>query len=298
MTSSYQEFLRKIENLPMLPAIVTGLMQLDKTDANYFDKVADLAKEDPGMALRLIKLSNSVAMHSQQPVANIKDAAIRIGINEIHELIASVAVLSVFVPVTEGERRLWSHSIEVATLSKTIAKDLLNLNHLWQEQLYLCGLLHDVGLLVMFEAEREKLNHVDDFHWTTPAQHISAEQQVFDVSHQKLGALLCHQWNVPNVMCEIILRHHDYELPAKVQKQKTHYHTIRILQLADFISEYTFYNNLPPNRLSMHEIMYETELVPEPLKHWVEVNIDMVKLNKHVALALNRASEYFQRLGI
>ena len=133
---------KQIDNIPMLPSVITQLLSLSVDDPDYFNKVIKLAESDPTFAIRIIKLSNTVPFGIRSPIVSIHDAVIRVGIDQIHNLLASIAVTKVFLPVTLSEKRLWQHSLEVACLARLIASHL-NECSIKPEQAYWAGLLHD-----------------------------------------------------------------------------------------------------------------------------------------------------------
>ncbi|TMN87607.1 hypothetical protein CWB72_15110 [Pseudoalteromonas phenolica] len=274
----------------MLPSVITQLLSLSVNDPDYFNKVIHLAESDPTFALRTIKLSNSALFGSHQPIANIHDAVIRIGIDQIQNLLASIAVTKVFVPVTESEKRLWQHSLEVACLARLIASHLNECN-IKPEQAYLAGLLHDLGLFLRFQESQEQFNHIDDYVWSTPAQHVEAEKHLFKESHANLSELICLQWGGPTLISNVVADHHHYELAEQKKSTKETLHLIRVIQLADLYSKMVYNMQCVTKKTVIQEI----KEIPA-LANWARAHLNSIKALDDGKAALEQAHELYNQL--
>ena len=281
---------KQIDNIPMLPSVITQLLSLSVDDPDYFNKVIHLAESDPTFALRTIKLSNSALFGTHQPIANIHDAVIRIGIDQIHNLLASIAVTKVFLPVTESEKRLWQHSLEVACLARLIASNLNECN-IKSEQAYLAGLLHDLGLFLRFQESQEQFNHIDDYVWSTPAQHVEAEKNLFKESHANLSELICLQWGVPKFISNVVAHHHHYELAEQTKDKDEINHLIRVIQLADLCSEMVY--NM--QGVTKKTVIQEIKKIPA-LANWARAHLNSIKALDDGKAALEQAHELYNQL--
>jgi putative nucleotidyltransferase with HDIG domain len=281
---------KEIDNIPMLPSVITQLLSLSVNDPDYFNKVIQLAESDPTFALRTIKLSNSALFGIHNPITNIHDAVIRIGIDQIHNLLASIAVTKVFVPVTDAEKRLWQHSLEVACLARLIASHL-NECHVKPEQAYLAGLLHDLGLFLRFQESQDKFNHIDDYVWSTPAQHVESEKRLFEEPHAQLSEQICIQWNIPKSISDVVAHHHHYELSAHHELTEETVHLTRIIQLADLCSEMVYHMK----GVTKTTVIEEVKRIP-PLAEWARAHLNSIKALDDGKAALEHAHKLFAEL--
>ncbi len=283
----------KITELPMLPTVVVNLMTLSVEDERYFDKVLELAERDPLLALKIIKISNLVKNSSVKPVLNLKEAIVRLGVNEIHGLVASIAVTKVFVPNSPAEKRLWHHSIQVAFIARMLVQQNSEFE-IDAEKAYLCGLFHDLGLFLRFEQNQQDFNHIDDFLWTTPEQHLSVEKNVFEQGHHELSCKICRMWGIPAPIPDIVLLHHTYQLPAKVTIHPKLTHTIRVLQLADICSEVVHHHNT-----NHFELIVQVINESPALKSWCDNNAGVYSaLDNHLACCIADAEQVYALLAI
>jgi putative nucleotidyltransferase with HDIG domain len=207
------QFERKLEELPLLPAVVAELLTLDPLAEDYFERLLGLAERDPPLAARVLRVANSPASAPRQPIIALRQAVTRLGAEACGELVLAMAVMRVFVPRSEAQRGLWLHALQTALA----ARRLCAYHGPWRmlaEPAYLCGLLHDIGRFVQFEAAPGDLSRVDDRHWASPRELLDVEQQALGYDHAELGYHACRKWNLPPLVAEMVRRHHD---PAPVE---------------------------------------------------------------------------------
>ena len=224
---------RLLNELPLLPAVVTQLMCLDQTGDDYFDEVNKLAERDPPFASRLIRRANSANYSGGHPVYNLQQAAIRLGADSIINLIVSMAVVKVFVPSNPGQKNLWRHSIGTAVAARHIATACAWVK---PQEAYLCGLLQDIGRFVLFEYSQDRLDMVEDTHWRSPLQLIRAEKKVFCFDHAELGGQVCRHWQLPQFLTEVVTLHHDYGISSDPLEKDKLKRMIIIMQMAELFS--------------------------------------------------------------
>ncbi len=205
----------KIDELPLLPHVLTRILQIDTDADDYFEQFELLSKEDPALAVKLLSMANSAASSPQNTIVTIRGALSRIGVATVGELVASLAVQRVFVPTKPSQVKLWCHSIIVAVVSEQIAKLTPDLK-IDPSQAYLCGLLHDIGRFVMLEHASSELLQVEEHEWDSPEKLIEADIEVFRFTHCELGYLACGHWGLPQTIADVVRDHHR-EISSKVE---------------------------------------------------------------------------------
>jgi len=220
----------------MLPSVVSRMMELD-ADSNNFQKDAlKIISEDPTFAARVIQLSNSAYSHPLMPILTLKDAIIRMGSENILNLVTSLAILKVFVPSCQHQKNLWIHSIQVAVSARAIAI-MSQVKVLAPEQAYLCGLMHDIGRFLIFSESPEELGMVEERGWKTPKELVEVEQELCGYDHAELGWHACRSWKMPELVTNVVRYHHQYYFnTTKSPEINKHARIIRIIQMADYLS--------------------------------------------------------------
>jgi putative nucleotidyltransferase with HDIG domain len=222
---------QRLQQLPLLPTVVSEILSLDPEADDYLKRLVRLAQCDPAFAVRVLQCANSAASAPSTPIASLEAAVIRLGTRQCAGLVLALAVIKVFVPKTDGQRFLWIHSIQTALFARRFCQDLPNL-HGNCDQAYVCGLLHDIGRFVQFEGASADLSRVDDMHWTAPNELVDVERGTLGYDHTLLGWHACKKWSLPEGIAEVVRHHHD-ALPAGMHGRTE---MIRVVQWADALS--------------------------------------------------------------
>jgi putative nucleotidyltransferase with HDIG domain len=199
---------RHLEDLPVLPGVVSRLLALDPADDDHADRVSELIQAEPNFSTRLLAYANSAASAPASPVISIPAAVTRVGSLGATDLVLTLGVTAVFVPRDSWDRSLWRHSIQVAIVARALTL-VTRPADVTPEAAYAAGLIHDVGRFVMFQHAPADLRRIDEGSWTTPDELIAAENEICGMNHADLGALACDNWGIPELVVEAVRRHHD-----------------------------------------------------------------------------------------
>ena len=225
------ELERRLEELPLLPTVVSEVLALNPNADDYFDRLLRLAERDPPFAVRVLRCANSASSAPLAAIVSLDQAVTRLGTQRCAGLILALAVIKVFVPRSEAQRYLWIHSLQTALFARMFCQRIpsvkSNAGHA-----YLCGLLHDIGRFVQFEGAPADLTRVDDMHWASPQELIDAERSALGYDHSLLGWHACKKWCLPTTIGEVVRRHHEI-LPLDRHGSDE---LVRVVQWADKLS--------------------------------------------------------------
>ncbi len=208
--------------LPPLPGSVlkiSGLLQ--DVDVSQ-RKIAEAIGCDPMLASRVLRLANSPIYPFQQSVTSLTNAVSAVGNRAIYEMVLMSMVSDSFgreIRNSVTGREIWLHSLAVAIGAREIST-MLQIRG--TEESFSCGLLHDIGSLLLFRADSSYYselfqNSKDDL------QHI--EREVYGFDHAQLGALAAQRWNLSAPVCSMIAYHHE---PSKVNQAILMTHIINV----------------------------------------------------------------------
>ncbi len=148
------------------------------------------------------------------------------------------------------ERMLWENSTATAIACRTIA---LSLRKNYVEEVFLFGLLHDLGKLVMMRQIRaEYIKVVEQV--GKGRTFIEAEEAILGFGHPLVGALVAKKWNFPPETCQIIKHHHE-ALPAGLTNLADEKRVI--VQLGDLLAHALGYGH-PPGYPSQQDALLNT----------------------------------------
>ena len=207
-----ENILNYINEMPSLPVSagkvleICGTLNVNPSDLN---KVISL---DPVLTGRLLKLINSAYYGLNTHITSLVKAITMLGLNNVKNLVLSMAVLSV-LPKNKSKKGLnmsgyWQHCLCVGVASKLLAaKQGITVKQ--TEEYFLAGLLHDLGKI--------PLNAVlcDDYmNLITTADSeckslSSVENDSLGIDHSSAGVLVSSAWKLDSTINDVIGSHHD-----------------------------------------------------------------------------------------
>jgi putative nucleotidyltransferase with HDIG domain len=207
--------------LPSLPAAVQRVNALIDDPTAGMREVGAAIGLDPPLTAKLLRIVNSAYYGLSVPVVSVEHAASILGIRSLRTLLLRVSVYDLFAHIHDHPefdvRGLWKHSVLTAQLTVAVAARTRVRSEITTDELYVCGLLHDIGQFLMIE-------HVgDDFiqAWTTARERgvssVSVEREVLGFSHTDLGAMLARRWSLPTHVIQAIRFHHDTRRAAPAE---------------------------------------------------------------------------------
>jgi putative nucleotidyltransferase with HDIG domain len=139
----------------------------------------------------------------------VTGAIVLLGFDAIRNLLLTTSVFDLFAnrnrQIRRDQERFWDHSLGCAVGAKVIGNYL---RHDKIEELFVSGLLHDIGKIV------EMMFLPDEFSKIVAAvkrENIlmtTAENNVLGYNHAEVGKLLAEKWNLPVKLVQVIAHHH------------------------------------------------------------------------------------------
>jgi putative nucleotidyltransferase with HDIG domain len=193
--------------LPPLPGSalrVAALVQdLDATTRS----IADAVGLDPVLAARVLRAANSPLYMMERRVTSLTNAVNILGNNAIHMLVIISVAGGAFGSKGEQskfEHALWEHSIAVGLAAREVSH-VLGMRGV--EEAFLCGLLHDIGKLLLARYDPELYERV--IACRGEQESLECEQELYGYTHSQIGALVAKRWNLPEEFSYAIYNHHQ-----------------------------------------------------------------------------------------
>jgi putative nucleotidyltransferase with HDIG domain len=204
-----RRFVAKIEDLPTLPRTVLRISEFINDPRASAKDLSRIITDDQVLTARLLKLVNSSFYGFRRRIATVTEAILLVGFDAIRNLLLTTSVFELFPSRTAHLRRsqelFWDHSLGCAVGAKAIGTAL---RHEKLEELFVAGLLHDIGKIVelaMFPAEFEQIAAAVSARRLLIA---TAEMEILGFTHADVGRLLAERWNLPAKLTSVIARHH------------------------------------------------------------------------------------------
>ena len=214
--SSVRLEIQKIDYLPPMPSIAQEIVIASSDDSSDMDDIAAIIKKDPALAAKIIGMANSAFFGFGRTVTTLEQAIINVlGLDLVKGFALSLAMSSVFDPEKCNNfdiKRYWASAFLTAELATGFSSHVDSKQPLDPNQLYLYGLLHNIGILVL--ADRFP-NIMSELFITAlkdkEKRLIEYEKETVDFNHHEAGAWLAHKWKLPFEVIDVIEHHHDFD---------------------------------------------------------------------------------------
>jgi len=218
--------LQRLYRLPPMPAVALKLLQLTADPDASARQLAVLIERDPSLAAQVMRYARSALFQYQGEVSTVQDAITRVlGFERVAHVAMSVAASRAFNVQRKGMLGLdafWRHGIYCAFLCQSIASRLPASAGINGGQLYLCGLLHNFGLLLLghlFPHDFEQLNRLREESPEIPLAELekrvftrASSEATLPVGHASVGGILMKLWDMPEAVVQVagMHEHRDY----------------------------------------------------------------------------------------
>jgi HD-like signal output (HDOD) protein len=219
MATKLDHLVQQIGSLPTLPSVI---VRVNEQVANPKTSALDLARtilEDQSLTARLLRLVNSPFYGFPRRIATVTEAVTILGFAPVRSLLLTASVVDLLV----GEETpdfsptgLWEHSVGTAVGAGLLARYT---RHEDREEVFVAGLLHDVGKLVLFHFLTKEFLAVLETSRREDIPIRTAEQRLLGFTHDQIGRLLAERWKLPVRLSEAIGCHHRPDL-AQVGKRE------------------------------------------------------------------------------
>jgi diguanylate cyclase (GGDEF)-like protein len=220
MRVDLEQRLRFCRTLPSLPGVALQILELGKDpDASLAD-LTKVISPDPVLSAKLLKAANSPLYAQRRKTDNLRQAVSLLGLNTALTLSLSFSLKTSFGSTkTSFDTELyWRRSVLTAIACRSLSEQCLIGS---PEQLFLAGLLRDIGMLALESALPEDYGNyvaaatsVD----TTGVKQLDAEyliaieREKLDTDHAGVGAWLLRQWNLPDYLPMAVAGGYDPEV--------------------------------------------------------------------------------------
>lgn len=196
------------EKIPPLPEIITDLLELTQDGEATPDQIQDLLQNDPVLVGKVLMLVNSPLFALNREITSIREGVVLLGFSPLRSMVlaysASQSMLADYSCYGHSDRGLWFHSVAVAAAARNLATQI-GLNRETQETLFVCGMMHDIGKMLLAPTLNERRISIRLF----PGSATDMEYQIAGLNHAEAGALIAAKWNLAQTVQEVVAQHHE-----------------------------------------------------------------------------------------
>jgi HD-like signal output (HDOD) protein len=224
-TAQKIDFIRELDNktiiLPEIPAVVFELNEVIANPMSSAENIAEVVNRSPSLTALLLKIVNSSFYGFPSKIDKVSHAVTLIGTREISGLALGISILSIFKNIPKEIIDMYSflrHSLACGILARVLAA---HLNVPQTEQLFVSGLLHDLGRLILYIYFPKESHNIINRSRNRFKLLYKEEKDYLGCDHAQVGSQLMKQWKLPVALENNVLYHHrpsdaQQPLPAAI----------------------------------------------------------------------------------
>jgi len=256
-----QELVSNVTSLVSLPEIYLRVRDTINDPYSSIDKVSSIVSHDPNIASKILRISNSSFFGFASEITSINRAISIMGLSQLHDLVLSISVVRSFKGIPNNlvnMKEFWMNSVFCAVISRLLARKC---NILDSERLFVTGLLHDIGHLLMYSDLPYELADILN---AAKQQHkpvATLEKQLLGFDYAEVGGELLKAWKMPASYNEAVASHTDLNKADKFKLDAS------IIHIASIVARQQENMNKGYGESPVDPISWQiTELTPEDLE--------------------------------
>jgi putative nucleotidyltransferase with HDIG domain len=270
----------KLYSLPQTLAEVIRVVSDDNSSA---DDLAGVLMKDPALTTKVLRVVNSPFYGVGRQIGTVSQAVVTLGMRQVTALALSTSIYG----MTEkwqsqfDRMRFWRHSLEVAIAARSIGEKIGVKN---LEEIFVAGLLHDIGLLVIEQSFPDQFAKV----WKQSLRRgglADLEEEAWGTNHARVGQFMLEQWQLPESICMAVGAHHNVFTPGNDDQELR---GCQIINLANRISHLRVADRQPGQETPDTE---SREIIRENLSLKVE---DLISIEKRLLSLVMTESQYLE----
>ncbi|MBW1711246.1 MAG: HDOD domain-containing protein [Deltaproteobacteria bacterium] len=203
--------LMEIDDLPTLPSVFLNIIKLMRDPNTSMVEIARAIEADPALSMKILRLINSSFYGLAKTVKSVQQAIVMLGANTIKNIVISASIIKALETKEQtssfNREALWQHSIGCGLIAHHLG-NRIEFGH--TEEKFVAGILHDVGKIILDIYFHSELRTVIRQVQQKNMPFYKAEREILGIDHGEIGAYVAETWLLPDVLVEVIAKHHDY----------------------------------------------------------------------------------------
>jgi len=189
------EYADQVGDIFVLSDSFIRIKELIDGESSTIDDISDVIIIDPALAGTILKLANSSFFNYPGKIDTISKAVLVLGVTEVYNLVIAYFTTQAFKSINAEQDYLdsfWENSVDCALLIKFLG---CSLNVPNAERLFILGLLHNLGELVVKQISSDKVIKCQSVESNCLPWNI--QQDVLGFTYGECGAELLKLWQLP-----------------------------------------------------------------------------------------------------
>jgi HD-like signal output (HDOD) protein len=258
LTESMEQKLKDIEALVSLPEIYLKFRQLMDDPESSHQELTELVSCDPNLTATVLKFVNSPLYGLSGEIDSISKAVHFLGINQLHEIVLAISVMSLDYPNTIVPLKIfWRSSLFSGVLARLLASQLRFTD---SESMFVIGLLHQIGRLIIYSNYPDQGKKALGQAKANKQPVALVEQDILGFHYGHVGAKLMAQWRLP-MQFQVIAYFQPTPLDAPICRAEA----ALMCVVHEYAERYGADQDLGLEQLDLPEAWHYLKLLPEQI---------------------------------
>jgi HD-like signal output (HDOD) protein len=200
------DYANQVTDLFVLPDSCVRIKKLIDDNKSSVDELGDVISVDPVLTAIILRLANSAFYNFPTEVTAIAKAIQIIGSRGVYNLVIGYGTKYAFKDMDGANidlEEFWETSIKVALIAKQLAKKI---KHKDPESLFVCGLLLNIGELVVAQVSPNKAKSCNDDNDLLPWK---IQKVILGFNYSDCSVELLKVWQLPYTLLKPITEIHN-----------------------------------------------------------------------------------------
>ena len=230
-TDSLLAQLADIRDLPTLPAVFMRIMRMMQAKDTSIREISQVVETDQSIAMKILRLINSSFYGLSRSVYSVQQAIVLLGANTLKNILITASVFQALNRRSQeaglNREGFWKHTMECGMIARCL-DDKINSGR--EEEGFICGIIHDIGKVVLDQYFHDKLLRVLNKSRKEGILFYQAERELLGVTHAEIGSKLADLWYLPDNLVEVIAQHHEFRTESEYARQTA------LIQVSDMLA--------------------------------------------------------------
>jgi putative nucleotidyltransferase with HDIG domain len=211
-----EQLVERVDLIPVMSPVHARLVRMVQDTEVTAQELSEAISEDPSLTAQVLRLVNSAVYGLPNQIGTVSRAVLLLGFDVIARQVLGHARRALKDPADRAGpldfTAFWQHSVAVASGARTLAR---RAKHRDEEALFVAGLLHDIGRVIMAQYMPEALELALARAWRFGTSLYESERRTMGFSHCRVGALVAARWDLPDVVVDAVGFHHEPDLTER-----------------------------------------------------------------------------------
>jgi diguanylate cyclase (GGDEF)-like protein len=207
MTPELEANLKSYVTFPTPPGVATTIIEVAQDPNIEMSRVAQVVGMDPALTAKVLRIANSPLYAQRRRSENLRQALVVLGLNATLTLALSFSLVKALrggKPNGINYPYYWRRAL-LGAMSARALGDAAGQTFL--EELFLAGLLQDIGMLALDRCRPETYRNVGALQ-QNHRELQAHERRLLGTDHVEVGAWLMRNWNLSLRLCSAISQSH------------------------------------------------------------------------------------------